>query len=129
MPTPHAPAGSSPRQLVSPRERMYYGAMLLLSVTVYAGLILAALSKPQVAATIITYGLLFSLIGLLAHGLALGRIRGNAVRVSERQFPLLQHLPRHMPVSSGSSRFQLSTLWNPVACSTRSPLASWGATS
>ena len=36
MPTPHAPAGSSPRQLVSPRERIYYGAMLLLSVTVYA---------------------------------------------------------------------------------------------
>jgi Zn-dependent protease with chaperone function len=92
MPTPHAPAGSSPRQLVSPRERIYYGAMLLLSVTVYAGLVLAALSKPQVAATVITYALLFSLLALLAHGLALGRIRGNAVRVSERQFPLLQRL-------------------------------------
>ena len=38
------------------------------------------------------YGLLFSLIGLFAHGLALGRVRGNAVRVSERQLPQLHRL-------------------------------------
>jgi Zn-dependent protease with chaperone function len=92
MPTPHGPAGTSPRQLVSPRERIYYGAMVVVSLAVYGCLVVAALTKPQVAASFIAYGLLFSLLGLLAHGLALGRIRGNAVRVSERQFPLLQRL-------------------------------------
>jgi Zn-dependent protease with chaperone function len=92
MPTPHAPAGTSPRQLVSPRERTLYGLMLLVSLAVYGGLVTAALINPGVAATIVTYALIFSLLGLLAHGLALGRIRGNAVRVSERQFPLVQRL-------------------------------------
>jgi Zn-dependent protease with chaperone function len=92
MPTPHAPAGTSPRQLVSPRERVLYGLMLFVSLAVYGGLVAAGLINPQVAATIITYALIFGLIGLLAHGLALGRIRGNAVRVSERQFPMVQRL-------------------------------------
>jgi Zn-dependent protease with chaperone function len=92
MPTPHAPAGTSPRQLVSPRERTLYRLMLLVSLAVYGGLVTAALTNPGVAATIVTYALIFSVLGLLAHGLALGRIRGNAVRVSERQFPLVQRL-------------------------------------
>ena len=92
MPTPHAPAGSSPRHLVSPRERILYGVMFLVSLAVYAGLIAAGLSDPKVAATILAYALMFFLIGLLAHGIALGQIRGNAVRVSERQFPLVQRL-------------------------------------
>jgi Zn-dependent protease with chaperone function len=92
MPTPHAPAGTSPRQLVSPRERTLYGLMLFVSLVVYGGLVAAALTNPGVAATIVTYALIFWLLGLLAHGLALGRIRGNAVRVSERQFPLVQRL-------------------------------------
>jgi Zn-dependent protease with chaperone function len=92
MPTPHAPAGSSPRHLVSPRERILYGAMFLVSLAVYGGLIAAGLNDPKVAATILAYVLTFFLIGLLAHGLALGQIRGNAVRVSERQFALVQRL-------------------------------------
>jgi Zn-dependent protease with chaperone function len=92
MPTPHAPAGTSPRQLVSPRERPLYGLLLSVSLVVYGGLVAAALTNPGVATTIVTYALIFWLLGLLAHGLALGRIRGNAVRVSERQFPLVQRL-------------------------------------
>ncbi|HEY4649115.1 MAG TPA: M48 family metallopeptidase [Gemmatimonadales bacterium] len=66
--------------------------MLFVSLVVYGGLVAAALTNPEVAATIVTYALIFWLLGLLAHGLALGRIRGNAVRVSERQFPLVQRL-------------------------------------
>ena len=92
MPSPHAPAGSSPRHLVSPRERILYGVMFLVSLAVYGGLIAAGLKDPKVAATSLAYVLMFFLIGLLAHGLALGQIRGNAVRVSERQFPLVQRL-------------------------------------
>jgi Zn-dependent protease with chaperone function len=66
--------------------------MVLLSLMVYGGLILAAVTNPEVGASIVAYGLMFALIGLFAHGLALGRVRGNAVRVSERQFPHLHKL-------------------------------------
>ena len=92
MPTPHAATATSPRQLINPRERFLYAAMLLVSLLVYGGLILAGLTNPEAAITIGMYAVMFSLLGMFAHGLALGRIRGNAVRVSERQFPLLHRL-------------------------------------
>jgi Zn-dependent protease with chaperone function len=92
MPTPRGPGGTSPDQLVNPRERWLYAAMVLVSLLVYGGLVLVGLSNPQAAASIFAYAIMFSLVGLFAHGLALGRIRGNAVRVSERQFPQLHRL-------------------------------------
>ncbi len=92
MPTPHAPMGTSPRQLVNPRERFLYAIILFVSLLVYGGLLFATLSDPKVGATVVFYGILFSLLGIFAHGLALGRIRGNSVRVSERQFPLLHRV-------------------------------------
>jgi Zn-dependent protease with chaperone function len=92
MPTPLGAAGTSPRQLINSRERVYYVAMVVVSLLVYAGLVLVGLQKPEAAATILMYGLVLSLVGLFAHGLALGRVRGNAVRVSEKQFPQLHRL-------------------------------------
>ncbi|HEY3117769.1 MAG TPA: M48 family metallopeptidase [Chloroflexota bacterium] len=92
MPTPHGAAGTSPHQLINTRERVLYAAMVLMSLMVYGGLVLVGMAKPEAAATIVSYGLLFSLLGLFAHGLALGRVRGNAVRVSEKQFPQLHRL-------------------------------------
>jgi Zn-dependent protease with chaperone function len=92
MPTPHAPMGTSPRQLINPRERFLYALILVVSLLVYGGLVFAGLSDPKVGATVAAYGMVFSLLGTFAHGLALGRIRGNSVRVSERQFPLLHRV-------------------------------------
>jgi Zn-dependent protease with chaperone function len=92
MPTPHGPTGTSPRQLVNPRERFLYAAMVVVSLMVYGGLIFAGVSNPEAGATIAAYAIMFSLLGMFAHGLALGRVRGNAVRVSERQFPQLHRL-------------------------------------
>jgi Zn-dependent protease with chaperone function len=92
MPTPLGAAGTSPRQLINTRERVYYAAMVVVSLLVYAGLVLVGLQKPEAAASIVMYGLIFFLVGLFAHGLALGRVRGNAVRVSEKQFPLLHRM-------------------------------------
>jgi Zn-dependent protease with chaperone function len=92
MPTPLGAAGTSPRQLINTKERVLYGIMVVVSLMVYAGLVLAAMTNPQVAARILAYGLMFSLVSLFAHGLALGRVRGNAVRVSEKQFPQLHRL-------------------------------------
>jgi Zn-dependent protease with chaperone function len=92
MPTTHGPAGTSPRQLINPRERFYYATMVVVSLLVYGGLILAGLSNPEAGASIVGYALMFALFGLFAHGLALGRVRGNAVRVSAKQFPLLHRM-------------------------------------
>lgn len=92
MPTPHGLAGTSPRQLINPRERFYYAAMVVVSLLAYGGLIFAGLSNPEVATSIIAYALMFALLALFAQGLALGRIRGNAVRVSAKQFPLLHRM-------------------------------------
>jgi len=92
MPSSHAAAGTSLRQLVNTRERFLYAGMLVISALVYAGMACAVISKPETGASIISYAVLFSLVGVFAHGLALGRIRGNAVRVSERQFPQLHRL-------------------------------------
>ena len=92
MPTPHGLAGVSLRQLINSRERMLYAAMVVVSLLVYGGLVFAGLSNPEVGASIVMYALLFSFIAFFAQGLALGRIRGNAVKVSERQFPQLHRL-------------------------------------
>ncbi len=86
------PVATSPRQLVNPREKVLYVLMVLVSLAVYGGLIALGLSNPQVGASIILYAILFFLLGMFAHGLALGRVRGNAVRVSERQFPQLHRI-------------------------------------
>jgi Zn-dependent protease with chaperone function len=62
------------------------------SLLVYGGLGFTGFSNPQAGATILAYAVALWLFAMFAHGLALGRIRGNAVRVSERQFPLLHRL-------------------------------------
>jgi Zn-dependent protease with chaperone function len=92
MPTPDAPIGTSPRQLVYSRERILYALLLLVSLAVYGSLVLVGVAKPEVALTIVFYVALFSFLAVFAHGLALGRVRGNSVRVSERQFPVLHRL-------------------------------------
>jgi Zn-dependent protease with chaperone function len=92
MRTPQGSLGTSPGQLINPRERWLYGLMLVVSLVMYASLVLAGLDDPKVASMIIFYGLVFAMAGLFVHGLALGRVRGNSVRVSERQFPQLHRL-------------------------------------
>jgi len=92
MRTPQGSAGTSPGQLINPRERWLYGLMVVVSLLVYSVLALIGLGDPKAASMIILYGLVFAFVGLFAHGLALGRVRGNSVRVSERQFPQLHRL-------------------------------------
>jgi Zn-dependent protease with chaperone function len=66
--------------------------MVVVSLVVYGALVLVAMGDPKAASMIIVYGLVFALLALFGHGLALGRVRGNSVRVSERQFPQLHRL-------------------------------------
>lgn len=79
-------------ELVLPRERVLFGVMVAVGLAVYAGLVLAARANAQTGGVIVFYAVLLALGAFFVHALALGRIRGNAVLVSERQFPLLQRM-------------------------------------
>jgi Zn-dependent protease with chaperone function len=75
--------------LVNRRERVYYALMLVISILVYGGLIAAALRTPDVAGGIVGYGLLIVLVVFMTHGMMIGHLRGNGVRVTATQFPAL----------------------------------------
>lgn len=79
-------------QVVYGGERVLFAVMVLVSVAIYGALGFVVYRTPSSGAVILFYVLLFALAGFLAHGFALGRIRGNGVLVSERQLPLLQQL-------------------------------------
>lgn len=79
-------------QVVAPRERVLFAALVFFSLVIYGLLGFAAYTNPETGAVILFYGLVFALVGFMAHAFAVGRIRGNGVLVSERQFPLLHQL-------------------------------------
>src|SRR4051812_38809779 len=82
--------------LVHRKERRYYALMVAVSLLVYAGLAWALVSAPEAAGVIVFYAFFFPLVFFFVHGLLLGRIRANAIRVSARQFPeLLAVAERH----------------------------------
>ena len=92
MPIARGPAGTPLSELVYSRERVLYGVMVLVSLMVYAGLAFWGLSQPEAGASLLVYAVMIPLVGWFAHGVALGRLRGNAVLVSDRQFPILHQL-------------------------------------
>jgi Zn-dependent protease with chaperone function len=76
-------------RFVHRKERLYYGVMLAFSTLVYAGLAYTVVSSPAAAGVIVGYGLGFALLFFMVHGLMIGGIRGNGVRVTATQFPEL----------------------------------------
>jgi Zn-dependent protease with chaperone function len=75
--------------LVHPKEKLYFAIAALVSIAVYIFVITMILSSAQFAGTLITYGVFITVFYLLVHGLHLGHVRGNGIRVSRRQFPEL----------------------------------------
>lgn len=82
----------TPDQLVYGRERLLFAVMVAVSLLIYGGLVVFALADASTGGVILFYGSLVALGAFLAHALALGRIRGNGILVTERQFPLLHQL-------------------------------------
>jgi Zn-dependent protease with chaperone function len=70
--------------LVHPKERTYFAIALLISGLIYLALVVSIVGLAYIA--------IGALIALVAHGLFIGQLRGNGVRVSERQFPELHRL-------------------------------------
>jgi Zn-dependent protease with chaperone function len=91
--------------VVYARERVLFAVMVLVSLGVYGGLGFLAFSNASTGGVILFYGAILALVAFLTHALAVGRIRGNGVLVSARQFPLLQQL-----VTAHGQRLGLSSL-------------------
>lgn len=79
-------------QLVLPRERGLFVTMVVVSLLIYGGLGVRAFSDAASGGVILMYGVLLSVGAFLVHALALGRVRGNGILVSERQFADLHRL-------------------------------------
>ena len=86
------PAAVDLSELVHPKERIYYALCLTISLLVYAWAIFALASGNPVAGAMIVYAGMFGVGFWMLHALFLGRLRGNAVRVSERQLPDLHEI-------------------------------------
>jgi Zn-dependent protease with chaperone function len=88
--------------LVYRKERVYYALMLVISILVYAGLGYFAYKNPQVLISIAMYVVIIGIAIVFAQGMFMGRLRGNAIRVSAKQLPLV-----HRQVQEHSRAMQL----------------------
>ncbi|MCU0646772.1 MAG: M48 family metallopeptidase [Gemmatimonadaceae bacterium] len=88
------------RSLVHRKERLYFLLLLVTSMIVYAlgiGMLVAGASMaPNVVGGMAAYIIGIPLVFFIIHGLGIGYLRGNGVRVTARQFPeLLAMAQRH----------------------------------
>jgi Zn-dependent protease with chaperone function len=74
--------------LVHPKEKAYFGYCLALSILVYVCLAISLIGLAYIA--------VFGLVFYLTNALMIGHLKGNAVRVSERQFPKLYRMAQEM---------------------------------
>lgn len=78
--------------LVHPKEKLYFSISLGFSLVAYLGLVISIVG--------ILYILMGAVMGLLVHGLFVGSLRGNGVKVGPNQFPdvhaITQKLSREM---------------------------------
>jgi Zn-dependent protease with chaperone function len=76
-------------RLVHPKEKIYFAICVVVSVAIYYVLGRVVLTEAEARGPILFYAVAFILGYFVFHGLMLGHIRGNGIRVSERQFPEL----------------------------------------
>jgi len=75
------------------KERLYYALSVITTLLVYLGLglmILGMLDDPTLAVSLAVFGIYFIIIAgivFFSHIAMIGHLQGNAVRVSEKQFP------------------------------------------
>lgn len=95
---PPAPLG----EMVHPKERLYFWLCVVISVLLYAWLIIVIVRVAE-AGVVLFYVIAFGLLGFLIHALFVGHIRGNAVRLSPRQFPDLYEVASKHSATLGIS--------------------------
>jgi Zn-dependent protease with chaperone function len=90
--------------LVTTKERVYYVLLVTISLAIYGGLGAGAWLFPDIAASVVptlVYVPAFALALLFAQGMMLGRLRGNAVHVTPRQFPKLLEIAKQHAATMG----------------------------
>lgn len=83
------------RKYVHSRESVYYALMVGVSAILYFIAIDLALENAQAAAGVVVYVVMGALAVWMMHGMMVGRLRGNGVRVGPRQFPTVYKLVAH----------------------------------
>ena len=92
-------SGEDIAALVSPRERVYFALIVVASVLLYWFLGVSLLAAAETGVTgvgavagLLIYVPIIVVFYFLSHAYAVGRLRGNGVRISARQFPELDRL-------------------------------------
>ena len=78
--------------LVHPKEKIYFALCVVFSIAVYYVLAQIVLSNAEARGVILFYAIAIIVAYFIFHGLMLGQIRGNGIRVSDRQFPQLMEM-------------------------------------
>jgi Zn-dependent protease with chaperone function len=76
-------------RLIHPKEKVYFAICVVVSIAIYYVLARLVLSGTAAGGTILVYAIALIIAYFIFHGVMLGQIRGNGVRVSDRQFPEL----------------------------------------
>ncbi len=79
--------------LVNPKERVYFAISLAVSLAIYLALVISVVG--------VAYLVGAAAVGLVLHGLFIGAVRGNGVRVSPEQFPEVDRLAREIAAQMG----------------------------
>lgn len=80
-------------QLVHPKERVYFILAVIVTVIFYAALVISVAGIPILLGLWVT--------GYVVFGLFMGSIRGNAVKISENQYPDVYQLAKQLAVQMG----------------------------
>ena len=80
--------------LVYPKEKIYFVLCVLVSIALYIVLAMIIVSGTALGGTILFYTIIIAIGYFVFHGVMIGQIRGNGVRVSERQFPELMAIAK-----------------------------------
>ena len=95
--------GKTP-SLVTPKERLYYALLVFFSLAIYCGIGAAIYLSPEVASTILpmlVYIPAFAVAMFFARGMMMGHLRGNAIHVTQRQFPKLHEAAKKHAATIG----------------------------
>ncbi len=75
--------------LVHPKEKIYFAICVVFSIAIYYVLVRIVFSGVEASGVVLFYTIAIIVGYFIFHGVMLGQIRGNGIRVSVRQFPEL----------------------------------------
>jgi Zn-dependent protease with chaperone function len=95
--------GKTP-SLVTPKERLYYALLVVVSLAIYGALGAALYLSPEIREVVLpmlVYIPVFAIAVFFARGMMMGHLRGNAIHVTQRQFPKLHEAAKKHAAAIG----------------------------